>query len=228
MKQIPLILFLAGCFSLLHSCDILALHPLAEGDDVLFDKAHLGIWKEQTDPEEFASFEKEALNQGITPEQIAHLKTAPTYEFIENGGHYSLIKTSYENVNDVWAFTSARFEMVLTQIDGNYWASFTQDADQLPPRSSTIALRSFLIQGNGMARVDFDGADMNIRFLKYNWFKTALKKNRMRIDYELVGTGDNPAIILTATTPQLRGLMAKIADEEDAFEEEYITLTKTQ
>lgn len=250
MKRLPAALTLLACFALLHSCEILALHPLAEGEDVIVNEKHFGKWEEVLYPgmveDVIKMYGDSAVNtledlQNLSRTQsiakmgkdslsshIEKLSIPPLYEFEERRGHYGITKTSYEEMNGAWGFTTARFEMVLTQIDGNYWASFTQDADNLPPRSSTLAMRSFLIQGNGMARITFEGNEMHIRFLKYDWFREVLKKNRLRIEHELVGQGDNTTIILTANTRQLRALMAKVANEPEAFEDEYLTLVKTE
>jgi len=190
------------------------------------DSTKIGTWHELLLPDELDHIKSVEDSGAFSPEHIANLRTPPKYEFEKNDKFYSITKTSYEEVNEAWTYTSANFDMTLTEIEGQYWASFSQNLGNMPPRSGTIGLRSFLIEAHGMAKIEFDDDEMRIRFIKYEWFKEVLKKNRMRIDHELVGSGSSPRIILTASTTQLRALMAKIATVEEAFEDEYITLTK--
>lgn len=191
------------------------------------DTTKIGTWNEVILPDELRYIQSMVDSGDFSAEHVANLKTPPRYEFTQNDKFYSITKTSYEEVNNAWVYTSANFEMTLTEIEGQYWASFSQDLDNMPPRSGTIGLRSFLIEAHGMAKIEFDGDEMHIRFIKYEWFKEVLKKNRMRIDHELVGSGSSPRIILTASTTQLRSLMAKIAHVEEAFEDEFISLKKS-
>ena len=212
---------------LLTGCDILSLHPLAEGDDIVMDESLLGNWTEELLPDMIEEAKKHAAKSS-NPDSLLKVITEPSsYVFTSHHPIYGIEKTSIDEFDEVWKKSTFYFQMRLTKIGDHFWACFTEGKNNRETRSSYIGMHDFKVRANGIAKIELEDGKMQMRFLKYKWFKNTITKNRMRIDHELVGSSDNPQIILTADTDQLRALMKKVHDVDDAFEDA-ITLHKSK
>lgn len=221
-KKLKSHLHLFFWIALLTSCDILSLHPLAESDDIIMDEDLLGTWNEELLPDMIEEAKKRALKSSNADSLFTIITEPPTYVFTSHHPIYGIEKTSIDEIDGVWRKTEFNFQMRLTKIGDHFWACFTQGENNRETRSAYIGMHDFKVRANGIAKIDFEGGKMEMRFLKYKWFKNTITKNRMRIDHELVGSSDNPQIILTANTEQLRSLMRKLHEVEDAFEDPII------
>ncbi|MFY0675341.1 MAG: hypothetical protein JXQ87_18235 [Bacteroidia bacterium] len=212
-------------------CDILSLHPLADGQDIIDKDEILGLWYEDIAEDRLENAKTISLAYD-NPDSIYKLLIQPAkYEFVvRNSGDYTtygLIKTAHDVIDGHVKNTTCDYELELTRINDKIWGSFRiGDGDEVRS-SQVLGMHTFLVKANGFARVNISDKEFEIRFISYDWFKDMLNKNRMRIDHEKLGSGDSQQIVLTANTDQLRKLMSRIDSIDEAFEEETVVLTRT-
>ncbi len=230
MKQLRVLVLTILASLVLVGCDILSLHPLAKGDDIITNNKILGVWHEEF-PEDRKGNARKISETYENSDSIYKLLTKPAkYEFVvRNTGDfttYGIIKTAHDVFNGEVINSTYDYELELTRIDGKTWGSFRIGDGEEVKSSQIIGMHTFLIKANGFARIEISDEKLTIKFIEYNWFKDVLQKNRMKIDHEIIGSGDSPQIVLTANTDQLRKLMSRIDEVDEAFEEDAVILNR--
>jgi len=206
------------------SCDVLSLHPIGTPDELIMDESLFGDWYEDNSQDMLDDMRGATENFTNPDSAFLKLSQKPRYSFRQIDHRYEILKECPELLDDDIKMGTYTYEMHLTKIDGEYWASFSPGDDNRSMRSGNIAMHTFGIKGHGMAKLKISNDEIEINFLNYNWFKDMLEKNRMRIDHQLVGGGSSPQIVLTANTAQLRAMMKRITNEPKAFEEEALII----
>ncbi|MGB0429760.1 MAG: hypothetical protein ACPGLV_04740 [Bacteroidia bacterium] len=230
MKQLKILALGLLVSTAFISCDILSIHPLANRDELIFDEAIVGNWFEDIDDLTKEGMQTHAEHFDNKDSAYSILSQPAKYVFEKHNlgsySYYDIYKTTREiRDGEIIEVTSA-YELKLTEIDGVKWASIRIGDNSDFSNSRRIGAHTFLVRANGFAKVNINENSIELRFLSYEWFKAVISKNRMKIDYELVGSDASPQIVLTANTEQLRNLMARIDDVDEAFEDEAVILNR--
>ena len=205
------------------------LNPCFNEEDVVFDPALVGTWKEP-DGESMLKFQKaddngyallytEMQANNADPEQSryeAHLVRLGDFLFLD------LVPKATQAKSGSYAFSPAPsgdesgFQPHLAEVGDGLYASLLpgQQASEASHRGGTYDVH--LSQAHWVFRVRLDGDSLRLADLSEDWFKEAVDQGRVDIGFERV----DGSLVLTASTKELRAFLLEFAGDEGAFPED--------
>jgi hypothetical protein len=181
---------------LLNGCvPIASFFPLYKEDDKAFETGLLGIWK-QAEPNPNNPDEKNT--------------------------RWNFVKSEHENFYDFkWGVVGAKggflAKVRLVRIGPNLFADFEGDTDNKVMDSKDAMMPFPVISVHMMGRVWLGKDSLEIHFLKDDWVKDRIKVGSLSLSH----LGENGALILTASTDDLRKFMQEYAEDKDALSDNY-------
>lgn len=84
----------------------------------------------------------------------------------------------------------------------------------ITPKKSDDA---FSVPAHVFVRLEISGDALRADVLKPEWLADGLREKRVQIGHTLVRIDDEPSIVLTASTEEIRGFLKRVVREENAF-----------
>jgi hypothetical protein len=193
MKALKMVVLLAALLAGL-SC-VQSLHPLFEDEDLVFEPGLVGAWRGE-DSESTWIFEKEKSNEyELTVEQA---------EF-END-------SAAGTMPDKVPGETARFQARLGKLGGRLFLDLFPESKG-NPRVRNDLFNLMQLPVHTFWRLTLEKDSLRLDVMSIDWLERMLKEGKVSI--AAVETEDR--LVLTATTEELKKLVARYSEDDDAF-----------
>lgn len=193
-KIFPVCLFLTVT---LYGCLVKSLHPFYKNEDILFNPNLTGQWMDSDSL--LWIFRQYSYPKG----------------FLSGDTLTNKYEITYINEND----DTSRLIGTLFQFKDHQYIDFFPVTEKF---SGGDLVDMHLIPVHSLARIYIWGTE-NMSFYWYDedWLNDLIRRNRLRIDHEVIKTGEHPsekAYILTASTNELQKLIRKHGNDNDILQ----------
>lgn len=210
MKRIILAVFILVAFS---GCYLKSVHPLVEQKDAVLIPELQGTWIHGKELWTFIHDPNQIENLDLSIWDMEPDSTAD--EANEEPVYLVLVS----DLDDMEKEPIALLGMV-TQLKGQFYLDlsvFTLDGGS---SSDLVGAHQFPV--HTFSKIEVNKEEASISFFKSSWIKSLIESNRVRIKHEKT----EDAILITASTKELRKFVEKYGDDDEAFEDP-ISLTRT-
>jgi hypothetical protein len=193
--NIATLVAVAGLF--LGGCSpVKCLFPLYTDSDKLFDGTLIGEWK--------AAPDKNQKNEGTGADENDRWIFQKTQDHLS----YDCSQVKLGKKGIVWSTAK------LVKLGNVLFLDF-EPGPAFPEGAQDVSYPS--IDAHAIARIWLDRDELTIRFLDEKWARKQIHENKFSLSYV-----DTPtALVVTASTEDLRKFAAARADDRDAFSDEY-------
>ena len=195
MKTRIILLMLLLIF-FLQGCLVKSLHPFYTENDIIFNKELLGKWTDK---------------DSATWEIRQHMRTTGILKPDKPDKSYEISFTDNKG--------TSRFAAHLFQLDDKLYLDFLPTDISCGNDFSAV----HVIATHSLARVDFSGGKIMIRWYNEEWLIGLFNKNKIRIAHERVPYDpdlkdpESMQVILTAQTAELQKFIIKYGNDPEAF-----------
>jgi hypothetical protein len=178
----------------LFSC-VWSLQPLFEESDLVFEPALVGTWQKANDKDTW-TFEK--------------AKTSNAYVLVYHEAEFK--PDGPVSGNTSVPGDTVRFEAKLGRLAGHLFLDLIPEAEGNPQVHNDL-FNWHLIRAHTICRVWLEKDELRLDGLEENWLEKALQSGQVTVAH--VQTEDG--LVVTAPTKELQQLVAKYAEDKDAF-----------